>query len=527
MLYPVSPFTLRLSQLPRARLVAAHVDPVTIALAMLLILMIAVAWVCFVQSEGQVRSDKRQRHLVESMYRRRYSGCRLARVRSECRILYAGLVLTWRTAPRFVQMALIAYLGFAVSYIVAPVISGAFAALVSTARVRRLKTAGLAETLDAVDAAPLLYRLAEYRWYVGRKGYSLAALWRAYLASFVLGLPSTNALIRRLQDDPELRLLCGFNKLPHRTTFNRFIRRLDSHIDLVNDCLASLTDQLAEQLPGLGEKVAVDSTTVRSHSNPGRKNAAGQVSDPEASWTVKPSARSHDGREWHFGYKYHLMADATYGVPLYGYTTTASLGDSPELPNLLAGAKDTHEWLRPEYVMADKGYDSYANHAAVSGHGSVLICPARRKSNNALYEGIYTAEGVPTCLGMVPMEYVRSDPLQGHLYRCRPEGCYLKVRKGVRHCSDELWENRKDNPRLFGPLRQSSAAWKELYRMRQAVERTYKSLKESRRLERHYVRGLLRVALHAAMSTLSFSATYLVNLLAGAARPRWMVRKVA
>ena len=79
---------------------------------------------------------------------------------------------------------------------------------------------------------------------------------------------------------------------------------------------------------------------------------------------------------------------------------------------------------------------------------------------------------------------------------------------------DELWENRSDNPRLFGPLRQ-------------AVERVFKSLKESRRLERHHVRGLRRVGLHAAMSALGFAATLLVNVLAGAERPRWMVRKVA
>ena len=140
---------------------------------------------------------------------------------------------------------------------------------------------------------------------------------------------------------------------------------------------------------------------------------------------------------------------------------------------------------------------------------------------------VYTAEGVPTCLGMVPMEYVRSDPRRGHLYRCRSEGCRLRDRKGVKYCADELWENRTDNPRLFGPLRQNSAAWKALYRLRQAVERVFKSMKESRRLEDHFIRGLRRIALHAVMSTLGFQATFFVNLLAGESRPRWMVRKVA
>ena len=125
------------------------------------------------------------------------------------------------------------------------------------------------------------------------------------------------------------------------------------------------------------------------------------------------------------------------------------------------------------------------------------------------------------------MEYVKSDPELGHLYRCRGEGCHLKDRKGVRYCQDELWENRQDNPRLFGPLRQQSAAWKALYRLRQAVERGFKSMKESRRLERHCKRGLQNISLHALMSIVAYSATALVQIQAGRRDYRWMLRKVA
>ena len=79
----------------------------------------------------------------------------------------------------------------------------------------------------------------------------------------------------------------------------------------------------------------------------------------------------------------------------------------------------------------------------------------------------------------------------------------------------------------FGPVRQGSPEWKSLYRRLQAVERIFKSMKESRRLERHFVRGLRKVSLHAAMSALGFTVTFLVKLLAGEDRPRWMVQRVA
>ena len=384
----------------------------------------------------------------------------------------------------------------------------------------------VAEILDAIDATALLRRLQVYR-HTGRPGYPLNALWRAYVVSFILNLPSTNALIRRVQEDAELRRICGFDAIPHRTTFNRFISRLRDHQDLVAECLASLTDRLAEALPGFGEKVAVDSTVIRTHANPNRR----VVSDPDASWTAKNVSGAKDGKkEWRYGYKYHAVVDAIYGIPITGFTTTAKRNDSPELPNLLAQAASAHDWFAPRYVMADRGYDSQANHQAVLVRAAVPIIAIRHSTGRGsrLHEGIYNNDGSPTCLGQVAMEYVRTDPQKGHLYRCQPEGCHLKIRRGVLHCKDQVWENRKDNSRLFGEVRRGSQQWKDLYGLRQSVERVFKSLKQSRRLEAHCVRGLQAVSLHNAMSVLSFQATALTRIQSGQSDAlRWMVRKVA
>ena len=123
---------------------------------------------------------------------------------------------------------------------------------------------------------------------------------------------------------------------------------------------------------------------------------------------------------------------------------------------------------------------------------------------------------------------VESDPEKGHLYRCDPKGCRLRGRKGVRYCDDWIWENRTDNPRIWGPVRRGSPQWKRLYRMRYAVERFFKSAKESRRLERHHIRGGSAVALHAAMSALVCQATAWVHVQADDLEHlRWQVRRVA
>ena len=135
-----------------------------------------------------------------------------------------------------------------------------------------------------------------------------------------------------------------------------------------------------------------------------------------------------------------------------------------------------------------------------------------------------------TCLGGIPMEYAKTDPATGHhLYRCQAGGCHLKgKRQGVLYCDSEVWEDPAANIRLFGKIRRAGPEWKALYRKRYAIERVFKGMKESRRLERHCVRGLRQIGLHALMSTLAFQATALVWILAGQSEwMRWQVRKVA
>ena len=387
-------------------------------------------------------------------------------------------------------------------------------------------TAALAAVLDNLSDAPLLARLWLYRAN-GRPGWPLRSLWRAYVASFVLNLGSTNDLIRLLMRDRQVRRLCGFGaSLPHRTTFNRFISRLACHPDLVEQSIASVTNRLRDLLPDLGDEVAVDSTTVRTHANPNRQT----LSDPQASWTAKNSTKAKEGgKEWHYGYKLHMVADANHGIPLGMKVTTAKRGDSPELHSVMDQARGWFPWFRPTAVMADRGYDSMSNYRHIQRHGGVPVILIRELSRTKLYDGIYTKEGVPTCLGQIPMEWVRTDPASGHhLYRCA--GCELAGTKAgmVLRCDDEVWEDPTTNPRLFSPIRRQSPEWKALYAKRQAIERTFKSLKQSRRLERHCARGLARVRLHCLMAVLTYQATALASAKAGQTRwLRWMVAKVA
>ncbi len=336
-------------------------------------------------------------------------------------------------------------------------------------------------------------------------------------------------MIRRLEDDPLLRAICGFgSELPHRTTFNRFIQKLGHFPILFEDALSDLTEELKEMLPDLGQVVAIDSTTVRTHGNPNRK----VLSDPQASWTAKnsPRAKEKDGKEWHYGYKLHSLADAKYGLPLGHIVTTAKRNDSPFLPKVIEHTQQVHPWFQPNAMIADRGYDGKPNHLYLMGRGVVPIISIKRAPGKDSFDDDHTLDGRPLCMGRLPMDYVTTDPAQGHLYQCPSSGCDLKnsMKTGVRHCDYEAWEHPDNNPRGFSWIPRHSKEWKALYDQRQAIERFFKGAKESRRLEKHCVRGLRGIRLHALMSVIGFQATALVKVRAGQLDDmRWMVRKVA
>ena len=181
----------------------------------------------------------------------------------------------------------------------------------------------------------------------------------------------------------------GITPFPVRRTFNRFIRRLADHADLVADALAGVAEGLKDRLPDLGQPGAVAATALWTPSNPNRR----EVSDPEASWGVKHSVKSKnkDATEGFFGYKRPGVADANYGIPLAQFVTTGRRNDCPELPALIERAKARHSWFQPAVAIADRGYDAASNHPYLHRQGITPVIHIRRPSNKTgLYQDIYT-----------------------------------------------------------------------------------------------------------------------------------------
>ena len=387
----------------------------------------------------------------------------------------------------------------------------------------------LVQVLDNLDDAPLLETLKSYHK-TGRPGYNPRAMYRAYCAKFVLKIRYNNQLVERLRGSRKLRDVCGFgDEVPSESALSRFVSRLANHQDLIEQSLVKVTNQLRDlvptvkrrknrqpqPLPPLGAVLAIDSTLFLTYSNPNRP----VVSDPDARWGVKHSSRTKEGdTEWGFGYKMHLVSDATHGVPLAFTITPANVNDTTQLEPVMSKLLDAYPWIEPGCLLADRGYDSEPNHRYLLKQNIIPIIHIRKPTaEDGLYDGLYNAEGRPVCLGQQPMEYIKTDQTTGHhLFRCSPQGCPLKQEgtKAITHCDSECWQPPDDNPRVIGPLPRFSRAWKRLYAQRMSVERVFRSFKHSRALDGHCVRGMRKITLHATLTAITFQVTALARLQA-------------
>lgn len=156
--------------------------------------------------------------------------------------------------------------------------------------------------LDQIDLANLVVAL-EGQPRTGRRPAPRRPIIRAYLASYALGIGNLSHLIRRLNNDPMLRNICGFvNYLPSYPTFWRVFDQLADMPEHIDECGQVLLEQLHELLPGLGQEVAVASTTIPAYANANRTNSVrnpGGPADPDASWT---KSITHPPHHWTNGF---------------------------------------------------------------------------------------------------------------------------------------------------------------------------------------------------------------------------------
>jgi hypothetical protein len=368
----------------------------------------------------------------------------------------------------------------------------------------------------------------------GRDDYPVRAVWNSLLAGVVYEHPSIESLRRELQRNAQLRQLCGFDvvrteeEAPPAWVYTRFLKNLFRHADLIDAIFDRLVEELAGELPDFGKVLAADGKAIRTHARPAGKEWAKRPSDgrrdTEADFGHKTYQRKHeDGSTYQevvrwFGYKLHLLVDATYELPVAYEVTRASASELTETKKHVASLGGEHPEVlaRCEALTADRGFDDGGWIAELwDKHAIKPVIDIRDMwkdgEQTKLIEG--TRNVVYDCRGTVychcpktgerrPMAYGGFEKERGTLkYRC-PAAHYGVSCAGREGCpvGGSVRIALQEDRRVFTPLARSSYAWKRLYKKRTAAERVNGRLDVSFGFERHFIRGLRKMKLRMGLA---------------------------
>ncbi len=361
----------------------------------------------------------------------------------------------------------------------------------------------LGRLFDALDDAALLERLVETRW-TGRPGYPVKIMWRTLIASFALGIVHDTDLVRALHANSQLAAICGINQrrsIPSKFAYCRFRRKLVAFNGLVADVLARCVERLRENLPELGQTLAVDSTDIKAWANCGHHDT-----DPDAGTGAK---KKSGGTHYWYGYKVHTVVDADAELPVWFTVTAANTYDGSMLPPVLEEAQAQYGWLKPRYVTADKGYNARACFDFVGETMKaipVIDVQARqakkREGRPCEAKPIVTSTGLHWECNRLPY-----DPVCPRFGKCPllPMFADGELNKSI---AGRYFERHS-------PFPYGSCQWKAIYNKRVSVERVFSRLKGYRKLDAIRTRGLLKVRLHVALSMLAMVGLALANMTGG------------
>ena len=275
----------------------------------------------------------------------------------------------------------------------------------------------LVATLEMI---PLSRFVPASRGWIGRPSKDRLAMARAFVAKAVYGFSLTRQLLERLQQDAQLRRICGWEtarQVPHESTFSRafaefavmelpqFVHealiastqkdRLIGHIARDSTAIEA-RERFPEAAPQASQKPA--STARRKRGAPkGKRGPHQRHKGGKPSYQPKPDTRihrqrsmrlqpmldelprhcslgvktSHDGNQQYWrGYKLHLdVADGQ--IPISGILTAASLHDSQVAIPL---ATMTAQRVTSLYDVMDAAYDAteIMEHSRELGHVPII-----------------------------------------------------------------------------------------------------------------------------------------------------------
>lgn len=370
----------------------------------------------------------------------------------------------------------------------------------------------------------LMRRLEKERG-LGRDDYPIRGMWNATLAGVVFQHSSVESLLRELSRNGQLRLMCGLDKVPTSWAFSRFLSKLMSISEQIDEIFNGLVNELAALLPDFGENLAIDGKKLPTHGNPRKnKKPADGRRDVDADFGKKVyRGQREDGTMWEkiiswFGYRLHLIVESNYELPVAFSVTKASCAEGPQAHALLDEMEITQPEIleRCKHLSADRGYDG--TELIVRLWDDYRIKPIidirnmwKDEDKTRLLEGkenvVYNYCGCIYCY--CPKTGTRREMPYGGFeqdretlkYRC-PADHYGISCAGKEDCpvGRAVRIPLEEERRIFTPVARSSYKFDDLYNMRSAVERVNGRIDDPFGLGKHYIRGLKKMQLRVGLA---------------------------
>jgi hypothetical protein len=358
--------------------------------------------------------------------------------------------------------------------------------------VRRRDAETIRTLLDSPEVGELIADLELSRW-TGRPGYPIRAMVGMALVKGYYVLPVWTRVAALVSEHDGLRAVIGCT--PSIDACYRFTAKLRDHQERLTACLGRVLASLKDELPELGQTVAIDGSDLPAYANGQRFLKKGgpertKYSDPDASWGHRSAISVRKGGGF-YGYKIHAAIDTATGLPLAWEVRTAKDPETPMVPILLDQLNE--RGMVPNHAVLDKGYDGEPVYTACESRGiRPIIC---LKQTQGVKDGKHKP---PKCLHG-EWTFAGSDAKRGaSKWRCPTAECTPL----------SVWIKAD---RLHTLVPRSTDRWGELYRQRGSVEREFGYLKHEWGLLPLRVRSLPRVRLHVDLTILARLGTALAK----------------
>lgn len=360
----------------------------------------------------------------------------------------------------------------------------------------------------------------------GRNDYPVRAVWNSLLAGIVFQHSSIESLRRELKRNAQLRDMCGFEgEVPPAWVYTRFMKTLVGYAFMVDGLFDNLVQQIRKALPDFGRHLAMDSKAIPSFAKGKNRNeAADGRRDTDADYGKKEyRGVDKDGKLWEkivkwFGYKLHLVVDATYELPVAFKVTKASAADITQGHALLDQMQERQPEILEvaETLTADRGYDD--TKLIVRCWDEYHIKPVidirnmwKDPDQTRLLEGrenvVYDYKGTIYCV--CPQTGKQREMLNGGFEKDRntlKKLCPAKQMgincKGQAQCpvKQGIRIPLALDRRIFTPIDRASYKWEKEYDKRTAVERVNSRLDVSFGFELHTIRGMAKMKLRCGLA---------------------------